>query len=180
MTRNRVAHHFVTNVSLSSVSSTQTFKTVMNDSHNSAVIADSSSSDLSSNTLSLNSSSILLSFSSRERLTQTVNQAKKRKRAVIIIAKAADIENFENMRALNREIRWNIFLFFTNNLWMNIVKKIYESDINVNSNEALQVRAKIFDVIKELKSKIFQKMKISDMIYLLQYLLAWDNDCHLR
>jgi hypothetical protein len=57
----------------------------------------------------------------------------------------------EQVRALDRAIRWNTFLFAVNLLWADIVKLIYGDDIDMDSNIAIDARNKIFDNTKTHK-----------------------------
>lgn len=42
-----------------------------------------------------------------------------------------------NLHMLDRQICWSMFLDFINDLWLNILKYVYDEDIDLNLNEMI-------------------------------------------
>lgn len=76
----------------------------------------------------------------------------------------ADRENEQqiiNLHMLDRQIRWSTFLYFINDLWLDILKHMYNEDINLNLNETIATQVKMFNNIKDFKCKVLTRMKMS-------------------
>jgi hypothetical protein len=65
------------------------------------------------------------------------------------------------IRALDRAIRWNTFLFSVNLLWGEIIKSVYGNDVDMDSNTAVSARNKIFDNTKAHKWNVLHCMEVS-------------------
>ena len=105
-------------------------------------------------------------MSFRDKLAIAIFKEKFRKRKSFVMIDVDDIENSKKIRALNRIIKWNIFLYFINDLWIEILQKIYDKKINIDSYETIQTKTKIFDNVKIYKSKMLKRMKINNVSWL--------------
>jgi len=55
---------------------------------------------------------------------------------------------------LDRKIRWQAFLYFSNFQWLQTLHEVYGEDLDADSYEYMMGRSKIFDSIKAYKNKI--------------------------
>jgi len=101
-----------------------------------------------------------LPLSTRARLAVAATTKKSRKRKRVAEEDDGDGDRNRRIRSLDREIRWSTFLFFTNDLWQDIVKAVYGSTVDMDSDEAMQARAKVFDSVKSYKNKVLLRMEV--------------------
>ena len=66
----------------------------------------------------------------------------------------------EKQRILDRLIRWNTFLYFTNDLWKDVIEQAYGDGVNMDTNEAQAARAKVFDTVKGFKNRVIENMEV--------------------
>jgi hypothetical protein len=102
---------------------------------------------------------------SRERVAQTLSGALpvSRKRRIARVSTEGEEEGSTDMlvRALDRAIRWNAFLFSVNLLWAEIIKSVYGNDIDMDSDTVIGARNKIFDNTKAYKWNVLRSMEVS-------------------
>ncbi|KAN0075619.1 hypothetical protein V8E54_006889 [Elaphomyces granulatus] len=72
----------------------------------------------------------------------------------------------EQVRALDRAIRWNTFLFGVNLLWEEILRSVYGDDLDMDSNTAITARNKVFDNTKAHKWNVlhYMELHVQDLI----------------
>ena len=101
-------------------------------------------------------------LTSRERVAQTLSGAfpvsRKRRRARVP-TKEGSTDTLA--RTLDRAIRWNTFLFSVNLLWTEILKSVYGSDIDMDSDIVVSARQKIFEGTKRYKWNVLLNMEVS-------------------
>jgi hypothetical protein len=66
-------------------------------------------------------------------------------------------------------MRWNAFLHFTNDLWVDVVHEVYGSDVDIDSPQAVEARSKIFDNTKSWKWRVLKKMEVCTFITVMIY-----------
>ena len=124
------------------------------------------------------------SVTSRARLTITITNKKTRKRKRSNEVVEEEMKNSNNtgakQRLLDRVIRWNTFIYFTNDLWKNIVEQIYGKEIDINSNKKQTARSKIFDCVKDFKNRVIENMKVCYPPCKHWYSLTYDNSVIFR
>ena len=72
-------------------------------------------------------------------------------------------------RKLDRLIRWNCFLFFTNKLWTLIAKECYGSEFDIDSDNGQVVRLRISDSVKSWKHVTIGRMEVCVLLQQLQH-----------
>jgi hypothetical protein len=103
----------------------------------------------------------------RARLAAAVLGPKKSKR---LKRRAPDTEDVKEVqllaeqqtthRRLDRAMRWNAFLHFTNDLWIDVIYEVYGSDIDIDSPEVVEARSKIFNNTKAWKWRVLKRMEV--------------------
>ena len=85
------------------------------------------------------------------------------------------------MRFLNRKIRWMIFLFFLNFMWLNVLREIYEKKLKTESYEYVSNKVKIFDIVKNFKFQIINLMTILHNFYFDEkWHKSWSKKQHVQ
>ena len=102
----------------------------------------------------------------RQQLTHAIyspKKSRKRKRVALRNGEEGDENEQEEgmlQRKLDRLIRWNCFLYFTNNLWESVAKDCYGDEYDIDSDAGQGTRLKIFDCVKNYKNKVLNNMEV--------------------
>ena len=100
----------------------------------------------------------------RARLAVAVTGKKSRKRKRGKEAAGEEAENAEDtgvkQRVLDRLIRWNTFLYFTNDLWKDIIEQAYGEGVDIDSIKGQAARSKIFNCVKGFKNRVIKNMEV--------------------
>ena len=130
------------------------------------IVSESNNDEIFFESVIFSDNVVFFQMSSRNKFAIATFQKKFRKRKNFVMINVDDIENSKKIRALDRVIRWNIFFYFINDLWIEILHDVYDKDINIDSYETVQIRAKIFDNIKIYKNRVLERMKIDNVLRL--------------
>ena len=83
-------------------------------------------------------------LSARQRLAVAASEPKSRKRKRISTTDGEEEgDEAATFRALDRATGWNSFLFFTNDLWQDVLKGVYGSGLIIDSVQAQQARSEL-------------------------------------
>ena len=75
-----------------------------------------------------------------------------------------ELENVveERIRRLDRSIRWEVLLHFSNFQWLETIQSVYGQDISADSYDFREGREKIFDATKAYKFNVLRNMEVSN------------------
>ena len=68
---------------------------------------------------------------------------------------------------VDKLIRWQAFLFFSNFRWLELLHEVYGADLSADSFRYTIGRTRIFDNIKAYKNKVLSCMEVSLISFLL-------------
>ena len=70
------------------------------------------------------------------------------------------VENEQQFKILNRKIKWLIFLYHSNFLWLKMLREMYENDVFLNDRRMKNDRNKIKNCEKNYQYATLKRMKI--------------------
>ena len=85
----------------------------------------------------------------------------KRKRGNATNAETVADNDDQDLCLLDRLIRWQAFLFFSNFRWLELLHEVYGADLSADSFRYTIGRTRTFNNIKAYKNKVLSRMELA-------------------